>query len=101
MPNNDSNEEYLKRLLQMLRAAEDVGDYDTRNALVLACVGVALACEYEAGIRFDEKEGPEWPVAFIELPTGQVSWHIKAHSKPWDGHTTEEKYARTARFIFA
>jgi len=51
---------------------------------------------------------PGWTGAiYIQLPTGQVSWHIPdeeaatlfAHvpadaSRRWDGHTTPEKYAR-------
>lgn len=48
---------------------------------------------------------PNWPICFIDLPTGQVSWHIAlsdmglfAHlpkgERVWDRHTTEEKYAR-------
>lgn len=49
-------------------------------------------------------------IVFIELPTGQVSWHMHdSHrpmfdflpsgsevSAPWDGHSTEEKYRRLA-----
>lgn len=47
---------------------------------------------------------------YIELPTGQASWHFhdsqaylfadlptRAPGKHWDGHTTEEKYERLAR----
>jgi hypothetical protein len=44
-------------------------------------------------------------VCFIELPTGQVSWHfadadthllkgLPESDRPWDGHTTEEKHRR-------
>jgi hypothetical protein len=44
---------------------------------------------------------------YIDLPTGQVSWHyhdsqahlfegLPAYTKPWDGHSTEEKYRRVA-----
>lgn len=57
---------------------------------------------------------PEWPVCFVRLPTGQVSWHIApadldlfdhvpaVHaSSPaapkWDGHSTDEKYQRLAK----
>lgn len=57
-----------------------------------------------------------WPIVYIQLPTGQCSWHI-AHEDwtelfvnldldyggmTWDGHTTEQKYQRirdyTAQF---
>lgn len=52
-----------------------------------------------------DPDAPDWPVIFITLPTGQVSWHINpadidlfAHvtvgTGTWDGHSTEEKYAR-------
>jgi hypothetical protein len=48
---------------------------------------------------------PGWPVIYVALPTGQVSWHIARgdmdlfHHVPigeaaWDGHDVEEKYAR-------
>ena len=44
---------------------------------------------------------------FIDLPTGQASWHyhdreahlfagLPPYTKPWDGHTTPEKYERLA-----
>lgn len=45
-------------------------------------------------------------IVYVELPTGQVSWHIHSKelsnfthlkqdfTKKWDGHTTEEKYKR-------
>jgi len=48
-------------------------------------------------------------IVFIDLPTGQVSWHIHdselhlfhflpAYEGKWDGHTTREKYDRLDRF---
>lgn len=44
-------------------------------------------------------------IIFVELPTGQLSWHIHdsevklfedvpRRDEPWDGHTTAEKHAR-------
>ncbi|GGR31318.1 WDGH domain-containing protein [Deinococcus ruber] len=54
-----------------------------------------------------EEWDPDWTtVLIVDLPTGQVSWHIAswdlelfAHlprnaGRVWDGHTTPEKYAR-------
>jgi hypothetical protein len=49
-------------------------------------------------------------VIFIELPTGQVSWHIHdseiylfqhlpVRANAWDKHTTEEKYQRLVDFV--
>jgi hypothetical protein len=58
-----------------------------------------------------DAEAPDWPVLFVKLPTGQVSWHISPDdlglfghvrrtiggmpdAPAWDGHDTAEKYAR-------
>jgi hypothetical protein len=47
-----------------------------------------------------------WPIVCIHSPKGQLSWHIPSselqyyvglpvgRKSDWDGHTTEEKYAR-------
>jgi hypothetical protein len=72
-------------------------DYDARYELVFRAVGLALASGLAAGIRDDPAE-PGWPVVYIELPTGQVSWHMPQHPKEFDGHTTEEKYKRVREF---
>jgi hypothetical protein len=55
-------------------------------------------------LNADEDE-PDWPVIYITLPTGQVSWHLPRRdmdlfrhvpigTAEWDGHDVEEKYAR-------
>lgn len=72
-------------------------NYAKRAKLVFAALVIALEIGYKAGIRIDP-EHPTWPVVFIELPTGQVSWHMAEHDHPWDEHTTEEKYQRCAAF---
>lgn len=74
-----------------------VGDqgYRERNLLVSL-----LARIYPSGIRATEIEGwePEWNnCVYIDLPTGQVSYHyhdsekslfseLPAYTKPYDGH---------------
>lgn len=68
-------------------------EYDIRWGYVLQALRHARRLGFPCGFRPDPKD-PEWCVAFIELPTGQVSWHMPPHPNPWDGHTTEEKYAR-------
>lgn len=73
-------------------------NYAERYHLVFKAIHYALVIGYDAGIRIDPKE-PKWPVAYIELPTGQVSWHMPEHTKPYDGHSTEEKYQRIEQFI--
>lgn len=71
--------------------------YDKRYKLVFKALSLAIELGYKAGVRIDEEE-PEWPVVYIELPTGQVSWHMPQHIKKWDGHTTEEKYKRVDEY---
>lgn len=75
-------------------------DHERRYGMVLRAVARAHTLGLVAGFRIDPKE-PDWPVAFIELPTGQVSWHLPQHPNAWDGHTTEEKYDRIRKWFFS
>jgi hypothetical protein len=82
---------------------EKDGAYLERNRVV-----AALAQCFPSGTRRTAIEGwsDDWHgCVFIDLPTGQASWHyhdshaylfadLPPYTKPWDGHTTEEKYAR-------
>lgn len=84
--------------------------YAERNLLVRF-----LARLYPSGIRRTEILGwePEWHnCVYIDTPTGQMSWHyhdeeaslfcdLPPYEKPWDRHTSEEKYARLAQLIRA
>lgn len=65
-----------------------------------------LAALYPATIGYHDPNEPDWAVVIIDLPTGQVSWHVapadmdlfetvrRSEINTWDGHTTDEKYAR-------
>lgn len=68
-------------------------DYEIRYGLVLRALHYAHELGFKAGIRID-RHAPEWPVVYIELPTGQVSWHMPEHEIGWDHHSTEEKFKR-------
>ena len=77
--------------------------YWERNRLV-----AILARLYPSGRAVTDIPG--WDAAwhnciYIDLPTGQASWHIHddemmqfaslpEYTKPWDGHSIEEKYRR-------
>lgn len=88
--------------LDEMRAAKD-GAYLERNRVV-----AALACCFPAGVARTAIEGwdPEWEnCVYIDLPTGQVSWHfhddhahlfarLPKYAGTWDGHDTPEKYRR-------
>jgi hypothetical protein len=60
-------------------------------------LAVAVLEGWRGGIKLDPQE-PDWPVVYIELPTGQVSWHVPAYAGEWDRHDTEEKYRRCRAF---
>lgn len=77
--------------------------YEERNRVVAALTGA-----FPSGTR-EDKNQPGWRIVYVDLPTGQVSWHygekdahLFAHLPPYlkdyDGHTTEEKYRRVAAF---
>lgn len=90
----------LGNILHRIRLIEqaDPIDYELRNRLVIKAVYMAKLYDIAAGFRVDPDE-PHWPIAQIELPTGQVAWHLRPHPAPWDGHTTAMKHGRIARFV--
>jgi hypothetical protein len=87
--------ERLAGVLQQI--VEHDTDYDLRYPLVFEALALALDLDMRAGIVLDPAE-PDWPVVYIELPTGQISWHMPRHGRPWDGHTTEQKFERISAF---
>jgi hypothetical protein len=95
--------ELLQAEIAGLRTQKDAA-YLERNQVV-----AALAKCFPSGVARTAIEGwsPEWhPCVYIDLPTGQASWHfhetrhahlfagLPPYSKPWDGHDTPEKYRR-------
>lgn len=96
-----SSENKLKEMEKSKDAA-----YAERNKLV-----VLLSKLFPAGLKETPIEGwdPAWFwCVYIDLPTGQASWHIRKSELPmfshlklykgeWDGHSTEEKYKRIAK----
>jgi hypothetical protein len=93
-PGEEERADSLELLQDTLRLVEEHDEnYEARYVLVMTALGIAAYLGMEAGIRIDPAQ-PEWPVAYIELPTGQVSWHLPAHKTPYDGHSTPEKYER-------
>lgn len=81
--------------------------YSERDKLV-----AALSKLFPASLELhpeNEAWEDDWRwIVFIDLPTGQATWHIHDSELPmfdhlprlagrkWDGHTTEEKYQRLA-----
>ncbi|SBT69324.1 hypothetical protein GA0070622_6450 [Micromonospora sediminicola] len=72
--------------------------YARRNALIWTALALAHEAGVPAGVGHDPTD-PRPVVVYLELPTGQVSWHLPAHPVGWDGHSTTVKYARTEAFV--
>lgn len=77
-----------------------------------------LAALYPSVIGYNDPAEPDWPVVYVKTPEGQLSWHISPEdvdlfghvtfgnlvsrqTVTWDGHSTEEKYARLDRLTAA
>jgi len=92
-----------------LRAQKDAA-YKERDMLVAALAYMAVTAGHFRAWRGRHVGGTwddDWRnIIFIELPTGQVSWHVHdselamfawlplREDIPWDGHSTPEKYRR-------
>ncbi len=84
------------------------GAYAERNKLV-AALSKLFPSSLERHPESDTAWEDDWRwIVFVDLPTGQASWHIhdselamfdhlpRNEGRVWDGHTTEQKYARLA-----
>ena len=81
--------------------------YFDRNQAVQVMAKLAGQLGYKVGLRVDPAE-PDWPVLMIDLPSGQVGYHLPreevigdwpAYEKEWDGHSLAEKRNRMERFL--
>ncbi len=79
--------------------------YLDRNLAVQVLAALARQLGYQTGIRNREDE---WSILYIDLPTGQVSWHIPKdeiaayfpdYPGEWDGHDLREKRDRLRQFL--
>lgn len=73
--------------------------YAYRNALVYQLLSQAFVLDLPHGVRPDPQDA-DWVIAYVDLPAGQVSWHLPAYPNEWDGHDTTEKYRRVRACIF-
>jgi len=89
--------------------------YQERNLCMLLAARLALALGWRAGLGKHNADDPEWErewtnILFLDTPAGQLSWHLhdselpdtqafRSYSAPWDGHTTQEKYARVRALL--
>ncbi len=91
--------------------------YSERDQCVAALAKMATLLGWPAGVGEHPAADTDWDadwrtIVFIDLPTGQASWHFHDSEKPlldglpdydgpWDGHTTPEKYERLKRLKYA
>lgn len=80
--------------------------YYDRNQAVMALAVLAMQQGYTVGVS-DDPDEKEYKVLTIDLPTGQVGWHLPKndlenwpqYDKPWDGHLLPEKRNRVKKFV--
>lgn len=84
--------------------------YDIRNDLIYEAVYEARHLGLQAGFSvhtpFVEVIEKGWDyrfgvVAYIELPTKQISYHIESPDIEYDGHDRKEKHKRIKKFCKA
>lgn len=88
--------------------------YRDRNLLALAFITAyteVRACpEFGWWPDTDDVNGESWAVVWVNLPMGQVGWHIRREDVPdampkrdpeYDGYTTAEKNDRLQRYVNA
>lgn len=108
----DAARKAFDRELQKLANSVDDKYEELRNDAYLERnqVVAALAKCFPSGIARTAIDGwsEDWHgCVYIDLPTGQASWHyhdshahlfawMQPYAGKWDGHTTEEKYRRLA-----
>lgn len=105
----------IERLVEERKQSEDAQNaaYGERHQIVALLAWTLFAKGMRVGMRphTGEDWGERWRfVVMMDLPTGQVSWHIPQewlhlydglprYGGDWDGHTTEEKYRRVQEGI--
>lgn len=106
---NKTNElQVVHDSLNLTLKAKDAA-YAERNKLVALLSSIYPACLIGHPDDDVQWESDWRNIVVINLPTGQATWHIHDSELPmfdhlkhkidvkWDGHATEEKYARVER----
>lgn len=114
LPNGEYRQ-FARRDLPV-RIEEVVKERDTAYTERVRLLAVLAMIYDSAMVRDENARGDDWEwILFIELPTGQASWHIHINDlrflrhvapakKPlgrweWDGHSTETKYQRIQALV--
>lgn len=84
--------------------------YADRNGLVVAFARACAELGHRVGILDDHD--PKWPIVYVDLPTGQVSWHVtpedadrirdlETYKGSWDQHDLDKNRLRLNRYARA
>jgi hypothetical protein len=88
----------LATLLAGVVREGDKGDYGARNQMIYAALACAALDGADCGVRFNQDDH-EWPIVYIVLPTGQVSWTVQQFLPPASPHTIDENNAAIQKFV--
>lgn len=86
----------LAQVLEQIKR-DDIDD-EIRYVLVWQALSLALATGYDANARLDS-DALNRPMVCINLPTGQVSWHIPRNPIRWGRLDTDEKHRFVQEFV--
>ena len=101
----------LRDALQVIMGMKEVKNESTPDEAYYdrnLCVQAMLKMAQKLGFITGLKEDPEWPILYIDLPTGQVSWHIPKqeiltdfpeYNEKCDGHNLQEKRRRLIDYM--
>lgn len=85
--------------------------YHHRCLLFAALLGAYPSMSWKSRLHFDATEYKDWFIAGLDLPTGQITYHLPAwmwkmtrarivpKAPSWDGHTSEDVCTRLQAWI--
>lgn len=76
---------------------ENYTKYDYREKLVLKALSLAKDLGITSGFRHDDEQ-VHYPVVVIQLPFGEVSFHMPPVSIPFDGSKQEDQKLRADKY---
>ena len=91
---------------KLMSNSEEEAYYD-RNQLAMLCAKMARMLNWRVRVN---TEDVDWPVILIQIPKGQISYHIPREEMrgeygvdwthdEWDGHNLEEKRERIEAYL--
>lgn len=103
----------LQQVLLKIEGFEAIRQLENRDRAILSAVHIAGLCGFKSGVRSigkadgsvennEEFPVPEWAgdvVAYIELPTGEISYFLSKDHSQWTGYTRQVKLARIKDYL--